>query len=235
MFKFIGVGSAFNTSLGNNNAYIKKEDSLLLVDCGGMTFHKIQEKNLLEEIKSVKVLITHTHPDHIGSLGDLIFYCFYILGIKPTIYFPQKSLLKGILDGFGVDPSIYVLIGEKKLTIKDGPFKDYRVDFKPTLHVDNLPTYGFYLCDTTECIYYSGDSYLLEDEVVDALKADKIQRLYHDTSGLDHENNRHYPFSKLKEKIPVELRSKVYCMHFDKHADFKEITENGFNIVEIEK
>lgn len=234
MLKFIGVGSAFNTPLGNNNAYIKKGDGLLLIDCGGMTFHQIQEKNLLEGVKNVAVIITHTHPDHIGSLGDLIFYCFYILGINPIIYFPQKSLLSHILDGFGVDSSIYIFESKKNITIEEGPFTGYRIDFRPTLHVDNLPTYGFYLCDSVECIYYSGDSYLLEDEVVDDLESGKINKLYHDTSGLDHENNRHYAFSKLKDKIPVYLRSKVYCMHFDKHTNFDEIRNSGFNIVEIE-
>ena len=34
MLKFIGMGSAFNTGLGNTSAYIKKEDRMLLIDCG---------------------------------------------------------------------------------------------------------------------------------------------------------------------------------------------------------
>jgi hypothetical protein len=36
MLKFSGIGSAFNPALGNSNAYIRNNTSLLLIDCGGM-------------------------------------------------------------------------------------------------------------------------------------------------------------------------------------------------------
>ena len=78
MLKFIGTGSAFNTKLGNTSAYIKDNNTLLLIDCGELTFARILSLNLLDDVNEVHIAITHTHPDHIGSLGSLIFYCFFI-------------------------------------------------------------------------------------------------------------------------------------------------------------
>ena len=53
MLNFIGVGSAFNTELGNNSAFIKKQNSLILVDCGGTVFHKLQELNILDGLENL--------------------------------------------------------------------------------------------------------------------------------------------------------------------------------------
>ena len=32
--KFLGIGSAFQSSLYNNCAYVKEDDKLFLIDCG---------------------------------------------------------------------------------------------------------------------------------------------------------------------------------------------------------
>ena len=102
MINFIGMGSAFNTELGNTSAFVKKNDSLILIDCGGTVFHKLQKLNMLDGLKNLYILITHTHPDHVGSLGDVIFYSYYILKHKPTIFFPQKELIESFLTSIGV-------------------------------------------------------------------------------------------------------------------------------------
>lgn len=56
MFDFIGNGSAFNTERGNNSAFIKKNSSMILVDCGGTVFHRIKQLNLLQDIKNLYIL-----------------------------------------------------------------------------------------------------------------------------------------------------------------------------------
>lgn len=45
--KFIGTGSAFNTKLGSNSAYLKNNNSVILFDCGGDVFSKLkyEQKN----------------------------------------------------------------------------------------------------------------------------------------------------------------------------------------------
>lgn len=92
--KFLGIGSAFNTELGNTSAFIKENNSLFLIDCGGTVFSKLQELKILEGVKKVYIAITHSHPDHVGSLGDLIFYSYYTLKATVTILFPDEKLIK---------------------------------------------------------------------------------------------------------------------------------------------
>ena len=75
--KFLGRGSAFNVEEGNTSAYYKSKNDMLLIDCGSDVFKKIVKKHLLDNVYDLYIAITHSHPDHIGSLGDLIFYCYY--------------------------------------------------------------------------------------------------------------------------------------------------------------
>jgi len=46
MLKFIGSGSAFNTKLGNNSAYYKEGNQMLLIDCGSNILQYIRLKIL---------------------------------------------------------------------------------------------------------------------------------------------------------------------------------------------
>src|SRR5690606_28212763 len=107
-------GSAFNTSLGNNSSFIKQDDVLFLIDCGSSTFAKIVESSLLEGINEVKVLITHTHPDHVGSLGDLAFYTYYNISpmfkIKLSVYAHVNHSIDKLLFGMGITKDVYTLI-----------------------------------------------------------------------------------------------------------------------------
>ena len=57
MLKFIGTGSAFNKDLGNTSAYIKENETLLLIDCGQTVFTRMQEINLLDDVKKVYIII----------------------------------------------------------------------------------------------------------------------------------------------------------------------------------
>ena len=233
MLNFTGVGSAFNTKLGNNSAFIKKDNSLILIDCGGTVFHKLQELNLLQGVEKLYFVITHTHPDHIGSLGDTRFYSYYILKHKPIVYFPDKAFLKEILAGLGVEEEMYYINDSKEIIINDKELGKVKMEFIKTTHSSKLPSFGFIMNINGEAFYYSGDSNDIENKVIDKLKSGEIQRIYQDTSGLDYEGNGHLYINKLMQIIPKELRNKVYCMHLDGHVSVEEIRNNGFNVVEI--
>ena len=106
--KFLGRGSAFNTAEGNTSAYIKDNNwHMLLIDCGETVFSKIIKLNLLDDINRLDVIITHTHPDHIGSLGSLIFYCYYIKKINVNVITKYEYIVKNILLLNGVESTMY--------------------------------------------------------------------------------------------------------------------------------
>ena len=77
--KFLGRGAAFNPKEGNTSAYFIENNQLFLIDCGESIFEKLVELDLLNDIESINLMITHTHSDHIGSLGSLVMYAYYTL------------------------------------------------------------------------------------------------------------------------------------------------------------
>ena len=80
--KFTGIGSAFNTKLGTNSAFFIKDKTLFLFDCGDSTFGKLKENEILQNIEKIIIITSHCHPDHISSIGSLIFYLHYINKMK---------------------------------------------------------------------------------------------------------------------------------------------------------
>jgi len=235
MLNFIGIGSAFNTQLGNTSAFIKEGNSLLLIDSGGTVFHKLQKLNLFDGLNKIYIVITHTHPDHVGSLGEIIFYSYYILGHKPTILFPNRELIKNFLASIGVSHEMYLLVSSSRASIIDENFGEVSIEFLSVSHVDTIPSYGFVIGQVEGVSYYSGDSNSIKNEIITRLSNGEIDRLYQDTCGLDYEGNNHMSLRKLEETINPNLRNKVYCMHLDKHINQKEIVCQGFNVAKIFK
>jgi len=233
MLDFIGMGSAFNTELGNTSAVIKKISSLILIDCGGTVFHKLKRLNIFDSLENLYIVITHTHPDHVGSLGEVIFYSYYILKRRPIIFFPKKELIEKFLTSIGVSAEMYHLNSADTVNEKDAQLGDFSLEFLSVFHVDTIPAYGFIMKLNGKEIYYSGDANNISDRVIEKIKSGEIYRIYQDTCGLDYEGNNHLSLRKLCDLVPQEFRYKVYCMHLDKHITEKEIKDNGFNVVEI--
>lgn len=231
MLTFLGSGSAFNTQLGNTSAFIKKKDSLVLIDSGGTVFHRLQELQLLENLKKLYIIITHTHPDHVGSLGDIILYSYYTLGIKPTVFFQKKELIEKFLSCIGVSSNMYLLDNSNVISIMDEDFGKVSIEFVPVLHVDTIPAYGFVMRQREGVFYYSGDANHIDDEILKRLSQGEFDQFYQDTCGLDYEGNAHMSLRKLGERIQPDLRNKIYCMHLDKKINLQEVVGQGFNVV----
>jgi len=146
--KFIGIGSAFNTKLGNTSAYIKENNTLLLLDCGELTFDRILSLNLLSDVNEVHIAVTHTHPDHIGSLGSFIFYCYYIKKIKPIFHSADSDFIK-LLEIMGITKEhcyLYNCISDQVADIKN---LNLQLLFIPTKHVKELTSFGILLLNVT--------------------------------------------------------------------------------------
>ncbi|MFY0518640.1 MBL fold metallo-hydrolase [Lysinibacillus sp. UGB7] len=230
MLKFIGSGSAFNTKLGNNSAYYKVANQMLLIDCGSNIFHRIKENQILEGIEHIHVLVTHTHADHVGSLADLIFYTYYLHGefatSKVTVYYVHDVKMEELLIINGVMPQTHCLTkqlhADTQYTL---PF--CKVRFEKSSHVEELPCYSIELHINNSVIYYTGDTNSLKS----SLTNEHYDYVFVDTCQADYEGNVHLSLRKLSELVDPNFRAKFWCMHLDEGFDRQEAQSLGFNVV----
>lgn len=225
---FVGTGSAFNYKLGNNSAYIRRNSTMLLIDCGGSVFHTLGNLNLLQDLKSLYVAITHMHPDHIGSLGDLIFYTYYALQFKTTLIYPDPPSLMDLLASMGVTEEFYdfFTIGSP---VGVNVF-DVNVKYLVQDHTSKLKSFAYILELDGVKIYYSGDAKSIAPSILQQLSTNEIDYIYQDTCSYEGDDIPHLSLSKLAEVIPDKLRHKVYCMHLDEYFDIKKAEALGFKI-----
>ncbi|BAH05488.1 MBL fold metallo-hydrolase [Clostridium kluyveri] len=224
---FLGRGSAFNIKEGNNSAYIKENNKLILLDCGESVFEKIVSKNLLEDIRDVHVLITHLDSDHVGSLSSLIYYTRYIKQIVSNVYFPDSDLynllkIQGHMEG--QDYRFNYIDIDTNTSSEFGNIRPIKVE-----HIETLNCFGYLLYVKGKLIWYSGDC----KNVSNIINEYEIDEFYQDTCLADYEGNIHTSLRILCETIPKHKRSKIYCMHIDCEELIKKAKHEGFNVVEI--
>lgn len=233
--KFIGTGSAFNEVLGNNSAYIRRNRTLILFDCGGTVFHRMQQLRLFENIENIYVIITHMHPDHIGSLGDLIFNSYYILGCKAVIIYPDIDSLTSLLEYMGVTKGFYeIQNAANNLTIKNSDIT-FHLQAIPQQHTETLKSYGYIFSFDNFTLFYSGDSSGINEMVLKEFHFGRIQYFYQDTCGKDFPQNPHMHIGKLAQYMEPDFRQKVYCMHLDKSFDSEKAHNLGFNVAQPQR
>lgn len=233
---FLGRGSAFNISEGNNSAYFIDKNELFLIDCGESVFERIVENNLLDSVSCVNVMITHTHSDHVGSIGSLIMYCYYVIHKSINIIISKDSLYKNdiidLIRIFGCTSDMYSIVYDDEFDGKYDLFSSVR--FLETNHVLQIPSYGILFNTNNGIVYYSGDTSDL-DNVSNLINSDKIiDKIYVDTTSSDVANNVHVYIGELNKLIPFYLKDKVYCMHINDNKCIDMALEYGFNIVKFD-
>ena len=229
---FLGRGSAFNTCEGNNSAYFIDKNELFLIDCGESVFSELKERNLLDDISCVNVFITHTHSDHVGSIGSLIMYCYYVLKIGVNIIISKDSLYKddliNLIRIFGCESDMYRIVYVEDYSNKYNLFNS--VKYVKTNHVPQIPSYGILFNTDNGIVYYSGDIADL-DSVSDLINNNLvIDKIYVDTTSKE-SSGCHVFIGDLDRLIPSYLKRKVYCMHVNDKKCIDMAIEYGFNVV----
>lgn len=230
---FLGRGSAFNPKEGNTSAFFIEDNELFLIDCGENIFERLIRLNLLNTIKAINVIITHTHSDHIGSLGTLAMYSYYILKKPIVIILPEeakyKSSIDNILKAVGCDIDMYKYVCEKEFDNKYKVFNS--IKYIEAKHRKNLNCYSIIFDTNRGIVFYSGDTSELNN-VKSLIEENKpIDKLYLDTTTDDFPGNVHLNIDMLKKSIPNDLTKNVYCMHFNNDECIRKAEEYGFNIV----
>jgi len=239
--KFIGRGSAFNVREGNTSAYYKDElGNMLLIDCGETVFSRIVKLNLLGDVKNLYVAITHLHPDHVGSLGSLIFYCYYIAHINVFIvdieneYDEDEYPLGEYLRISGIETKMYSLVD----TVIIGELN--HIDICKTTHKPNMLSSMLLYYERpnkntgVRTTVYTGDTNDIT-RICEFVRSDRINKIYCDCCLADYPDNPHLSLNTLANFIPISHRNKIWCMHFDCDAAIKKAKDLGFNVVEFEK
>lgn len=253
--KFLGRGSMFNPQEGNTSAYWKDDtgETMILIDCGCTVFSKIMEKNLLDGVKELVVLITHTHTDHVGSLSDLIYYITFCTDIKMSIgtSAPNISPLSSYLDSVGNAKLMkncdrITLLGcssISKMRVRDTVFTHCEISFidDPSHKVPHVNgdtnNSGLLMQFQDKTIYYSGDTQRIPYESLDM---SYIDELYVDSAvRTSSDGKSKYPHYLLYD-LYVDLQNTgfpiedTWLMHIDCPGVFDEANQFGFNIVEVE-
>jgi len=140
---FLGRGAAFNPKEGSTAAFILEDDKLLLIDCGESVFGKLKSLGVLEKVREITVMFTHTHSDHIGSLGSLAMFSYYGLSKQLKIIVNglyQQGTIIGIMNGFGCT---HKMMHPYYAENWKSDFKCIeKVEFIKTNHCDDLECYG---------------------------------------------------------------------------------------------
>ena len=233
--KFLGRGAAFNPKERNTSAFFIENKQLFLIDCGESVFEKLVLNELLCDIDCVNLMITHTHSDHIGSLGTLVMYSYYMLGKPVNIVVKEDEKyindIKKVIAGFGITNEMYAFIDEKMLDNKYNSFSSIR--YIDTKHYDGLNCYSIIMNTVAGLIYYSGDTREMTQMNTVIQSGQEIEKLYVDVTSADFSGNPHLFIGDLNKLIPNEMREKVSCMHFNNDDCINLARNYGFQVVEV--
>ena len=216
---FFGIGGAFNYKLGNNCAYIKQDDKLLLIDVGLDTFDKILEHNILTNIKDIYVIITHLHGDHVGGLPTFIQYVALAMKKQVKIVINSDTFTKkltALLDITGVAKNFYLFVEKNEL-----PFS-FNVELKITTHTPLLECYSIIFSDENGKTLYTSDSNDLE-YVKEKINDEEFKKIYLEVG----ENSSVH--LDINELLKLDTKKLIF-MHLQSEEIYKRLLENRCNI-----
>jgi len=230
---FLGRGAGFNPAEGSTSAYFLDKGELFLIDCGESVFNAFVGKKLLDSVSSLNILVTHTHSDHVGSMGSLLLYAYVVKNIKTKIitdenmaYLPQ---IRSLMDIYGLPERMYQFTNVSAFENRYSQFN--KISFIKTFHCDELETCAIMFETSDGLVFYSGD---MKDPapILEIVRSGrKIDRIYLDSYNDPAPNPFHFRLKEIYDIIPPELRPRIYCMHFNSTRCMDDALAFGFNVV----
>ncbi len=226
--RFIGTGGCFSKKNINNAAYLNENGHLILFDCGETIFHQILKEDIINEsINRIDIIITHFHADHVGSLGSLIFFTRFKKVKDVNVIFPDVKMLNTFLDISGIDRNLYY--GRKPSDM------EYFLKEYAQLHGDvvnneiiPMPSFGYHLKFKEYNFFYSGDTCIINEDIVNKFNNNEIDYIYHEVSNDGYK--AHMDIDVLASVLKKN-RDRVYCMHLGDSMDLEKIKKYGFRSV----
>ncbi len=210
--KFLGSDSGFGDN--NNSAYIEIDNKLIIIDCGITVFNNLKKKFNFNKYKDIKVIITHLHNDHAGSLSQFILYLWHIFNKKAKVLSACKNI-KEYLKITGTPDEAYTLVNI-----------DTNIQFIETEHVKELDCYGFQLKINDKTILYTGDTKTL-NPFLPYIK--NSNELYVDVSK---NGGVHLKFDDIVQDLQKikQNGTDVYLMHIDDKEYIAKKSNGEFEI-----
>jgi len=232
IIEVLGVGNLFTPQITNTSFLLTPPEheyrkEKFLIDCGYNVFQKLVSGKY--DIKNInKVIITHTHPDHVGSLGALIYYRWFMFNKTTEIRCGNKAgeYLKRYLEStvFNVREQGTVRLDELNacpynLIYSDRPTGNF--DMFEVQH-NGIPAYGVYLKGLK--ITFTGDTDLLNPESY-VMANSKI--IFHDCIMDHYARGIHSNIKDMEISYPKEIREKIQLVHHGKKTAMPTVLKNS--------
>ncbi|MCL2127574.1 MAG: MBL fold metallo-hydrolase [Treponema sp.] len=230
---FLGRGAGFNPAEGSTSAYFTDKGEMFLIDSGESVFKAILKKKCLDSVTALNIFITHTHTDHVGSLGTLILYASAVKKLPVNIIVDENMGylpgLRSLLEIYGLSKKMYRFAGVSAFTGKYSLFNSFR--YVKTSHCRELQSCGIIFETDRGVVFYSGD---LHDPapLLKVIKSrGRIDKIYIDSNNDDSPNPHHISIHRLNGLVPPELKPRVYCMHINNRSCMDDAKAYGFKVV----
>ena len=232
--KFLGRGAGFNPSEGSTSAYFLDNNELFLIDCGESIFKTLLDRKIMDSVTALHVLITHTHSDHVGSLGSLMLYFFNRKKIAGNIIIGENMLyqssIRSLLTIFGLRENMYRFVEASEYDSRYSGFS--RLRFIQVQHASELEACALLFETDKGLVFYSGD---MKDNIsiVEIIESKRqIDKIFIDVCS-NRENQYHVSVHEVNNIVPPALKSKIYCMHIDNSQCIEDAYSYGFNVVSV--